>query len=248
MKHRIVFLGSKKIGAQCLQYLLDALATLQMEVIAVRTQARPHLDGEISVENIAREHNIPLLASLDEMPSCDIIYSVQHHEILQEQHIAKASIRALNLHLAPLPEYRGCNQFSFAIMNEEQHFGVSIHAIDTKIDHGTLYFEDRFPIAGDIWVDELHHLANDKGFLLFKDTLPNITSPELMAIDTTGRASKFYLRKDIEQLKKIDLSSPQSIINKQIRATSMPGFEPPYFFINNTKIHCYKSTSEHLKD
>ncbi|MBX9448199.1 MAG: hypothetical protein KL787_00100 [Taibaiella sp.] len=113
-----------------------------------------------------------ILSSLDEIPECDIIYSVQHHEILKTQHIRKARSLALNLHLAPLPEYRGCNQFSFAIMDEARSFGVSIHRIDERIDHGALLFEKRFSISPDIWVEDLYQKSVNAGIELFKETLP----------------------------------------------------------------------------
>lgn len=240
MAIQVVFLGTKSIGASCLSYMLEQQTQLDMEVIAVRTATRPELDGSVTVASVAADHGIPMLSQLDAIPPCDIIYSVQHSEILQPAHIRQARIRAVNLHLAPLPEYRGCNQFSFAIMHGATAFGVSIHEIDERIDHGALLFEDRFDIDTNIWVADLHRQATERGIALFQQTLRHIALPHLPHIDTAGRPSGFYTRAAIHALKRLDLNMPAETIERVIRATSMPGFEPPYFFVEGRKIYCHQ--------
>ncbi|MBK8684503.1 MAG: hypothetical protein IPN26_05660 [Bacteroidetes bacterium] len=75
----------------------------------------------------------------------DFLISVQYHQILNERHIQKARTLAINLHMAPLPEYRGCNQFSFAILDQYPEFGTTLHVMDERIDHGDILFEKDSP-------------------------------------------------------------------------------------------------------
>ena len=49
------------------------------------------------------------------------------------------------------------------------------------------------------------------------------------------RGTKFIKRKDIEQLKCIDLKWSQEKIDRHIRATYFPPFEPPYVLIKGEK-------------
>lgn len=227
----VVFLGSKDLGAKCLLYLLQQCNELKMRVSAVATQPHPSLDGPTTVAGIAAQHNIPILPSLEQLPSCAIIYSVQYHELLRPRHIAKAKEMALNLHLAPLPEYRGCNQFSFAIMDAAHTFGVSIHQLDAYIDHGALFWEKRFSINEDIWVADLVAMANRAGYALFVQSLPAVAKGQYTAIDTSSRTSAIHYRKEIDELKKLSLDMPAAECERRIRATSMPGYAPPYFVI-----------------
>lgn len=232
----VVFLGSKQLGAKCLQYLLQQSDALCLKVIAVATRQHTALDGEETVASIAARHSIPVLNSLEALPACQLIYSVQYHVLLKADHIAKASEMSLNLHLAPLPEYRGCNQFSFAIMEEATEFGVSIHQLDAEIDHGTLFWEKRFVIPKDIWVEDLVARANIEAYVLFIESLPLIALGDYNEIDTTGRSSSIHYRKEIQDLKRLSLAMPQAEIEKSIRATAMPGFEPPYFLVGGKKV------------
>src|SRR5690606_301514 len=128
--------------------------------------------------------------------------SVQYHELLPAATIRKAAKKAVNLHLAPLPEYRGCNQFSFAIMDEVDEFGVSIHEIDERIDHGTVLFEKRFPVAPRTWVASLYEETVRHGFELFCNTLPLLLAGDYAPVPPAPhRPSSLHFRHEIHQLK-----------------------------------------------
>lgn len=241
MAVRMVFLGSKPIGHQCLAYILSQREALGIELLAVRTQHRSEFEASSNLEQLAQEYQLPMLDSLNELPECDIIYSVQHHELLRAAHIAKAGTIAVNLHLAPLPEYRGCNQFSFAIMDEVKEFGVTIHEIDQRIDHGALLFEQRFPIPPDCWVADLYEQSTTAAYQLFTATLGAIVSGDYQKMPQeqllANRPTRLHYRSEIQQLKHIDMSLEAAEIEKRIRATVMQGFEPPYCLVNGQKVY-----------
>lgn len=214
---------------------------MDIEVAGIKTRLRTEFGDGNDLTALANEYKIPLLASLDEIPECDIIYSVQHHELLKANHIQKAKEIAINLHLAPLPEYRGCNQFSFAIMDEVKEFGVSIHEIDTRIDHGSLLFEERFSVSEKCWVDDLYELTFSAALRLFETSIADLVqgkyvkTPQSELLKT--RKEHLHFRNEIQELKQIDLNQSAAHIEKTIRATYMPGFEPPFALMDGKKIY-----------
>lgn len=238
---KVVFLGAKEIGAACLAFLIEKAKDYGVEIVGVRS--RQSESGQ-AIQALARQHHLPLLESLDQIPECDFIYSVQHHELLKQQHIDRAGQLAVNLHLAPLPEYRGCNQFTFAILEEAPLFGVTIHQMDARIDHGDILFEDRFPIDPDIWVEDLVSLAVKKGIQLFKNHLKDLLTGQYelrpQASFRERGSSRLYYRNEIKEIKEIPLDLSEIEIKKRIRATSMPGFEPPYCLLGNQKVYWIK--------
>jgi methionyl-tRNA formyltransferase len=197
--------------------------------------------------DLATEHNIPVISSLQEMPECDIIYSVQYHQILREEHIAKAKELAVNLHMAPLPEYRGSNQFSFALMDGKEEFGTTIHKMDTRIDHGDILFQKRFAIPQNCWAFQLYELTYEASLKLFCQTLGHIVTGNFRAVPQAdlvqSKGTSLHYRHEIVDLKRIDLSWDEEKIKLHIRATTMPGFEPPYCEVDKRKI--YFSTTYH---
>jgi methionyl-tRNA formyltransferase len=240
-KKKVVFLGGKPIGGLCFRYLIEQCGVLPFEIMGLRTQERKEFGETYDLAAVAVKAGIPLLASLDEIPECDIIYSVQHHEILQAVHINRARQIAVNLHMAPLPEYRGCNQFSFAIIDGKAEFGTTVHRMDTRIDHGDILFQKRFPIPENCWVGELYDLTAQASFRLFTQTWASILSGNFTPVPQADwipqHGASLHLRHEINDLKKIDLNWDAPKIERHIRATSMPGFEPPYCIINHQKVY-----------
>jgi methionyl-tRNA formyltransferase len=243
-KATLLFLGSKPIGYHCLHYLLDQREHLNVEVSGVLTNNNSRFDANLSITKLAEQHNVPVIASLDEMPEVDYIYSVQYHDILKPFHIQKAKKIALNLHMAPLPEYRGCNQFSFAIAEGKTEFGTTIHQMDANIDHGAILFEKRFAIPDNIWVEELYETTFNESLDLFIETLRSILNGSYKPISQSSlineRGSSIHYRHEIQDLKKIDLNWDNEKIERHIRATYMPGFEPPYTIVNNERMYFKK--------
>ena len=187
---------------------------------------------------------IKVLSNLNEyldLEHVDIAISVQYHEILKKQHIEKAKEIIVNLHMAPLPEYRGCNQFSTAIINGDIEFGTTIHRLEEGIDSGAILAEKRFPIPDKFWVNELFELTVEKSFLLFKEQIRHIVtgnySLKMQSDLCIDKPSMLNYRKDIEKYKHIDLNWNKDKISRYIRATSMPGFEPPFATVSGKKIY-----------
>ena len=227
------------MGLSCLEHLLGRRDELNFEVTAVLTNVR----GK-EIQDLAICSGIRILKSLDhylELTDIDLLISVQYNEILKKEHIEKARQISVNLHMAPLPEYRGCNQFSFAIINEEKFFGTTMHIMNVGIDSGDIICERRFEVPDQIWVKQLHELTETHSFEMFKEFLPNLVSGNYVRVTQKellkSRKINFYKRSDINSIKKLELEWSQEKLIRYIRALSMPGFVGPFIVINNQKIY-----------
>ena len=238
---RIVFLGSKPIGYECFAYLLFVKEELDIEICGILTNVRKEFGGAHDLNTLAAEHNIPIIADVADIPECDILYSVQYNKILKQEQIDKAAQVAVNLHMAPLPEYRGSNQFSFAIIDRKKEFGTTLHIMDSRIDHGDVLFQKRFAIPDNCWVHDLYELTFDASLALFKETLADIINGDYTATPQSALEAQYgtslHYRDEINELKCIDINWDKEKINRYIRATSMPGFEPPYYLEDGKKIY-----------
>ncbi len=244
---KVIFLGSKPIGYACFAYLVSQKDVLNIEITGLLTQARKEFGDGHDLAALAAENNIPVINSLADMPECDILYSVQYHQILKAGDIAKAKQAAINLHMAPLPEYRGSNQFSYAIIEDKKEFGTTIHLMDTRIDHGDILFQKRFPIPADCWVKELYDLTFYVSVELFRVTLADVINGNYVPISQRQLEEKYgtslHYRAEAGSIKQIDLQQDKQTIERHIRATSMPGFEPPYCIINGEKVYFTRHNS-----
>ena len=113
--------------------------------------------------------------------------------------------------------------------------------MEEGIDSGAIMFEKRFPIQDGCWVEDLFQIACDNSLSLFQESLPQIISGDFELIPQASllpkRRTSIHYRNEINDLKNIDLSWSKEKIERHIRATSMPGYEPPYTIIDNQKIY-----------
>lgn len=237
----LVFLGSKPIGYYCFNYLIQHRDQLQIDLIGILSNDNPTFNPDLSLKKLATEHAIPIIDRLEDMPEVDFLLSVQYHEILKAKDIEKAKELAVNLHMAPLPDYRGCNQFSFAILDGKKEFGTTLHIMDSRIDHGDILFESRFPIPEDCMVHELYAMTHQASVQLFESRIASILQHQYTRIpqsDLIGkRGYSLHYRNEMASIKQIDLRWSEEKIDRHIRACSMPGFEPPYALVQGRKLY-----------
>ena len=243
-KKKIAFLGSKQIGLLCLKHLIERGPELGFEVVCVLSNNRILESGcNETLTSLASLSGIPFLDDLDdllELDDIDVLISVQYHKILSEKHLLKANEINVNLHMAPLPEYRGCNQFSFAILNQDEEFGTTLHEMRNGIDDGPILAQRRFAIPHDCFVEELYDLTFKESIALFKESLPSLISGNLVPVEqdqinTTRR--EIHYRSEIDEIKTIEANWSNEKIIRYIRATAMPSFPPPFMKVGNKKIN-----------
>lgn len=245
----IAFLGAKNIGLSCLKILIEKSKNSYFKVDAVCTNMNNNVSVNEKIIGLAQENGIPVYDHVDDllkMDMFDFIISIQYHVILKAKHLNRARELAINLHMAPLPDYRGCNQFSYAIIDNAKDFGTTLHAIDEGIDSGDIIAESRFKIPNGCFISQLYDITLNKSIELFENNIADIINgdysltPQESLIEERG--SMLGYRKDIQKLKQIDLSWSKDKIEAHVRATSMPGFEPPYFLLDGEKY--YISTND----
>ena len=232
----VIFLGSKGVGHHCLSYLLTNQRKLGINVSGALTNDRKIKHDDLSILELCREHSIPVLEDMDELLNFerpDFLISVQYHQILSEKHIERAKELAINLHMAPLPEYRGCNQFSFAIIDGAEEFGATIHVMSTGIDSGDILFEKRFGIEPDCMVSDLYEKTLRESKLLFENDIEKIFSGRYKRISQSSliqsRGTSLHFRKEIDKIKQFERDWSEEKILRYFRATYFPPFPPPYF-------------------
>ena len=133
---KIVFFCNKEIGLKCLKHTFEKRFFLDIEIVAVFTKI-----DDAKIIKFCKKNKILIFFDLRKISifkSLDLGISVQYHLIFKKKLISKFYHSLVNLHMGPLPEYRGCNQFTFAIINKESEFGTTIHVVDEGIDSGPI--------------------------------------------------------------------------------------------------------------
>src|SRR5215469_584964 len=101
----------------------------------------------------------------------DLAVSVFYDKIIKAWFIEKCK-KIINLHNGPLPRYRGVSPINWALKNEEQEHGVTIHEITPGVDDGPIISQVKYSIYPEFdEVVDVYKRALAYGWVLFEQTI-----------------------------------------------------------------------------
>ena len=171
-----VFFGSGPVAARSLELLLEWHVI--SAVVTKRTP--PHHKEKAPVERIAEQYQLPILYAdskkeLDSLtlPSTDYGIVIDYGVIISGHTIDHFSLGIINSHFSILPEWRGADPITYALLSGQQKTGVSIMRIDEGLDTGPLLSTVEVPI---LQTDTNQSLTNK--LVLASDTLLQTCLPK----------------------------------------------------------------------
>ena len=146
--------------------------------------------------------------NFEDLPKKEIIFPQNHeYDILivafYKKIISKSQFerfdKALNIHLSELPKYRGARGINWALKNNENFQGVTIHLIDELLDHGSIIAQSRFSIYPYYEeVIDVYYRALEHAFILFTQCFPNLD--KILPIPQKHSEASYYSSKDFKNL------------------------------------------------
>lgn len=233
----IIFTKPKQVTLECIKFLYEQGEELQGVVIYNSPQ---YVGSEFW--KFCSDNNIRIFDG-DEIydyqreleGQLDMIYSNTYPKLIKKELLTIPKKGAINFHPAPLPEYRGVFGYNFAIFNEENEYGVSVHKLSEKFDMGDIIEVERFKMdPKTISVKDLVKEADKHLLNLFKKTYFKFLYDEKITYQKQQEGN-YYSRKDFEELKRIKDTDDTSVIKRKIRACWCPPFEGAYVYLSGNK-------------
>lgn len=221
----IVFFGSGPVAATSLELL-----AVNFTIEAVVTKPRPaHHKGDTPVLDVAARLNLPVktASSKNEL---DALFSNRPFEstigvlvdfgiIVSRKVIDYFPLGIVNSHFSILPEWRGADPITFAILSGQKKTGVSLMLLVEAMDEGPLLAYRECDIDENATTIELtNHLIQLSNALL-AEQLPRYMAGEIQCMPqtVTGRTVS-YSRKLTKEDGLLDWTKPAAVLEREIRA------------------------------
>lgn len=235
--NKVIFLGRKPLASKAAQFLLNQ----SIKISLIVTKPDDSLNKFAKLNNIPVIHDDKLLYQIIEkndkkVRDVDLVISYLYWRRIKMPLIKLPSRGCINLHPAPLPDYKGRAGYNIAILNSKDHFGASVHFIDSEeFDVGPIIKVLRFPIEADENVISLIDKTQKKLLVLFKQAIRLFMEKE--QIETSKNIGGLYLTgKQLEELKRIDPKKDSlNDIHKKIRAFFFPPYHGAFIEIKGEK-------------
>lgn len=224
-KPSVVFFGSGPVAAASLRLLVK-----DFEIEAVITKPRPAQHrGEVPVLDVAKELGLPAFTAADKQEldrlfgsrslSSQLAILIDFGIIVSKKVIDYFPLGIINSHFSILPQWRGADPITFAVLSGQSTTGVSLMLLVTAMDEGPLLAYGEYNMPSNITTpkltDELIQLSHE----LLKDAVPKYLAGQLQTMpQTVTKQPVSYSRKLTKSDGLINWAKPADQIECEVRA------------------------------
>jgi methionyl-tRNA formyltransferase len=151
--------------------------------------------------------------------SFDLGISFVFPHIIGEPLLSHPPLGTINLHPAPLPDFRGCGGYNIAILEGLDEWAVTAHYIDAGIDTGPVIEVVRFPIDPEReTVRSLVETSHARMLDLCRSVMQRVGASGRLEADRV-EGGRYISRQEMELLKKV---AEGDDVDRKIRAFWYP--------------------------
>ena len=220
----IAFFGSGPVAAASLELLARSFS---IEVVITKPSAGKH-EGLAPVLDIAERLAIPTYTAINKQelselfthfsPQSRVAVLIDYGIIIQEPVIKAFPLGIVNSHFSLLPQWRGPDPISFAILSGQATTGVSLMLIVPELDEGPLLAQQSLAIPDGITGPELTRRLVELSNTMLQQTLPAYLQGMVHAKPQSTDEPPTYSRKLTKTDGLIDWTKPAEQLEREIRA------------------------------
>lgn len=238
--YNVIFLGDRRIAVNALRILSQKPYTDFFNIKVIVSSAdfiknaeeKAGLTGFVGITNEARKNKVIKDAII--ATDVNLLISVQHNWILSREILDQLKL-SFNLHNAKLPEYKGYNSVSHAIINRDENFYSTIHWMAEQVDTGDIAYEFPSKIAKEDTAISLYEKTVSASIGIFKNLLDDLVAgrqpPHLPVLDE----GVFYGKNDLSELKDLTGITDAEELDHRVRGCYFPPHEPAYIKVCGSK-------------
>lgn len=214
----IVFFGSGPVAAKSLSLLKDAF---KIEAVITKPSTVKDMAAIVRGECVFSVNNKQELDDLISSKKFESTLAVliDFGIIVSKQVIDSFPLGIVNSHFSILPEWRGADPITFAVLSGQEMTGVSLMLLVEKMDEGPLIGYGEQPLTGKETTPELTDKLIKLSDALLKHDLPRLFSGEAKGVpqDITKRKAS-YSRKLTKDDGMLDFTKSAEQLEREVRA------------------------------
>ncbi len=220
----IVFFGSGPVAAESLRLLAQ---NFEIEAVVTKPRAAHH-KGDVPVIRIAEDLGLPVHTvtnkrALDELVDTKPFDSqlgilIDFGIIVSQKAIDYFPLGIVNSHFSLLPEWRGADPITFAILSGQQSTGVSLMMLVEAMDEGPLLGYGVYGLSATITTPELTDGLVELSDTLLAAIIPDYVAGLIVPQPQTTEIEPTYSRKLTKNDSIINWDKPAENLEREIRA------------------------------
>jgi methionyl-tRNA formyltransferase len=246
---RLIFWGSKLLGQRCFVRVVEyARSHPHVEIVAVcvsEREAGKCGSPSRTIAALAGELGVPVFTEHDDIAvAADVGLAVGFPHVIPARILRRCRYGALNLHMGPLPHYRGTKTLEHAILNGETCYGVSLHYMDAGVDTGDVVAVRWMDLPDDGTAAQVTDRLVEIGYDLVEEHVARILDgcplpavpQEKLAADA-GVLPRYYTRASVAPLYRLPVHWEFDKLYRHVRALTTGDSRLPYMEHEGRRIY-----------
>ena len=231
MSETIVFFGSGPVAAASLELLVKSFT---IETVVTKPRP-PHHHGDVPVLEVANRMGLPIIEASNKTELVDKITTkslgspvavlIDFGIIVPQSVIDAFPLGIVNSHFSLLPEWRGADPITFAILSGQKQTGVSLMLLVEKMDEGPLLAQGDYDLEPNETTPSLTDNLVQLSYSLLAEVLPAYVAgsiqpvpQEIAAAASPNALQVSYSRKLTKDDSILDWQKPAEQLEREIRA------------------------------
>ena len=241
----IVFCGSKKVGLECLNWLIEKKYPVKYLIVG-EEQYEKYFNSILKKfpkkkVNVISHHDLEQMIRDNLIDHHWIVLSINYRNIFSRDICGKTDI--INLHLGLTQYYRGFHSPTHAIIDGRNITGCTLHKVIPKIDSGDIIFQEEIPIYKTDTGYDVYCRVLDVAISMFIKIFPEYYNKPFGC--KPQRLGKYKKYKDILEKEITFKGKTGEEIYNFIRAHLFSGYSPPYLYIGDKKYILINENEKH---
>lgn len=213
---KLVIFANKPVGEECVNLAINLKNAGKLDIeCVVSTSEENSWWGETRIKELCDKNAIMYLDSLEkdiEKIALNVseeswLVSVQNSIVFKPLFLEAFSGRTANLHLAPLPRFRGWYGPSHAILQSDKFYGWTIHQMTEKLDVGAILASGTLEISPRDTAKSLYERTESVAITGFQSFLDDLSSDKISMEVMDLTFSKYYGKSSLEPFRTINLDT-----------------------------------------
>lgn len=224
-KPSVVFFGSGPVAAASLRLLAQDFA---IEAVITKPKPPGHR-SEVPVLGAAKELKLPVFTAankqeldqlFDSKPfAAQLAVLIDFGIIVSQKVIDYFPLGIINSHFSILPQWRGADPITFAVLSGQNTTGVSLMLLVKAMDEGPLLAYGEYSMPAGITTPQLTDELIKLSQALLKDVVPKYIAGELQpTAQTATKQAVSYSHKLAKADGVVDWAKPADQIEREVRA------------------------------
>ena len=185
---------------------------------------------------IAEKYDVPWSYDIASIEQYDPIFilAANYPKIVPKKYLEKYI--CINTHWSLLPRWRGIHPTAWAVINNDEEIGLTVHMMDEEIDTGAVIAQESLPISKDFSLNQIHEeLAKKQASCLVKLFAEYIQTLKFSQYDQ-NEVNATYIAKRKPEDGIINWEWPTERIYGLVKALPLPKYPGAFTFWGLNKI------------